>query len=53
MSAVMVLWPSLQIAVLSPVARSAVRLLKTVASMVVPPATGWPEVLMLKEPEPL
>jgi len=36
-----------------PVPRSAVKALKGVDAMTVPVTTGWPELLMLKVPEPL
>jgi len=35
------------------VPRSAVKALKAVDAMTVPVTTGWPELLMLKVPEPL
>lgn len=50
---VVAVWPSLVMAVLRPVARSAVRALKTLAEMIVPVTTGWPVVLMLNVPDPL
>jgi hypothetical protein len=53
MLAVAVVCPSLVKQVVRPVAKSAVRALNAVAVIVVPPTTGWPDVLMLKTPEPL
>ena len=46
-------WPSLVIAVLRPVARSAVSALNAVDVMVVPVTTGWPAVLIRNVPVPL
>jgi hypothetical protein len=51
--AVVVVCPSLVIAVDKPVPRSAVKALKGVDAMTVPVTTGWPELLMIKVPEPL
>ena len=51
--AVATVCPSFVIAVDRPVPRSAVRALKAVDEMTVPVTTGWPDVLMLKVPEPL
>jgi hypothetical protein len=45
--------PSFVMAVDRPVAKSAVRALKTVEEMVVPVTTGWPELLITNVPEPL
>ena len=51
--AVATVWPSFVIAVDRPVPRSAVKALKAVDEITVPVTTGWPELLMLKVPEPL
>ena len=53
MRAVVVVCPSFVIAVVSPVARSAVSALKAVDDMTVPVTTGWPVLLITKVPEPL
>jgi len=53
MLAVMVVWPSLVIAVERPVARSEVSALKTVAEMTVLATTGWPAELIKNVPLPL
>lgn len=53
MRAVVVVCPSFVIAVLRPVARSAVKALNAVDEMTVPVTTGWPAVFMLKTPLPL
>lgn len=50
---VVVVWPSLQTAVESPVPMSAVKALNTVELMIVPVTTGCPVVLMLNVPLPL
>jgi hypothetical protein len=51
--AVVVVCPSLVMAVDKPVARSAVSALKTVLLMDVPVTTGCPDVLIWNVPEPL
>jgi hypothetical protein len=51
--AVVVVCPSLVIAVLRPVPRSAVSALKTELEITVPVTTGWPVLLMTNVPEPL
>ena len=53
MRAVVVVCPSFVIAVVSPVARSAVSALNAVDDMTVPVTTGWPVLLITKVPEPL
>ena len=53
MRAVVVVCPSFVIAVVRPVARSAVRALNAVDEMTVPVTTGWPAVFTLKVPLPL
>jgi hypothetical protein len=53
MRAVVVVCPSFVIAVVSPVARSAVSALNAVDDMIVPRITGWPLLLITKVPEPL
>jgi hypothetical protein len=51
--AVVVVWPSLVIAVVRPFARSVVKALNTLEEMTVPVTTGWPVELMLNVPDPL
>jgi uncharacterized protein YhhL (DUF1145 family) len=53
MLAVGVVWPSLVMQFVRPVARSAVNALKTVAEMTVLATTGWPAELMRNVPDPL
>lgn len=53
MRAVVVVCPSFVIAVVSPVARSAVSALNAVLVMTVPMTTGWLALLITKVPEPL
>jgi hypothetical protein len=51
--AVVAVCPSLVMAVLRPVPKSAVRALKAVLEMTVPVTTGWPAVFITNTPEPL